>query len=68
MEKELRQFEILRALSESDSVSGQIMSQKFGVSLRTIYRDVEDLLSNGVTIEGSKGIDGGYRWRGNNRC
>lgn len=63
MNKEQRQLEILRVLSDSDFVSGEKLSEIFSVSLRTIYRDVEELLTSGITIEGAKGIDGGYRLR-----
>lgn len=31
-----------------------------GVSLRTIYRDVEDLVAHGVRVKGTRGPDGGY--------
>ncbi|MEM7601317.1 MAG: HTH domain-containing protein [Verrucomicrobiota bacterium] len=61
MEKEVRQFEILKALASNKSVAGQELSNLLEVSLRTIYRDIEELLQNGITIEGTRGADGGYR-------
>ncbi|PCH73960.1 MAG: hypothetical protein COC12_04355 [Rhodobacteraceae bacterium] len=61
MEKEIRQFEILQALATDGTVAGQQLSDMLNVSLRTIYRDIEELLENGITIEGTRGVDGGYR-------
>ena len=61
MEKERRQFEILKALANDDVVAGQQLSDMLNVSLRTIYRDIEELLERGITIEGTRGADGGYR-------
>jgi len=61
MDKENRQFEILKALVASGAVAGQQLSDMLNVSLRTIYRDIEELLENGITIEGTRGADGGYR-------
>ena len=61
MEKESRQFEILKALAKDDVVAGQRLSDILNVSLRTIYRDIEELLESGITIEGTRGADGGYR-------
>ena len=60
MDKESRQFAILKSLSAAESVPGQELSETLGVSLRTIYRDIEELLEAGITIKGTKGADGGY--------
>ena len=58
-----RQYRILLALRSTDWVSAQSLAEKLDVSIRTIYRDIEDLLSCGIPIEGLRGPDGGYRLR-----
>jgi predicted DNA-binding transcriptional regulator YafY len=62
-EKDNRQLRILQELSTKDLVSGSELRSLLGVSLRTIYRDIEELVANGILIEGTTGIDGGYRLR-----
>src|SRR5262245_5041916 len=37
-------------------VSGQTLSDELGVSLRTIYRDVQTLIGQGASIEGEAGV------------
>jgi len=39
-------------------VSGQVLAEEMGVSLRTLYRDIGSLQAQGATIEGEAG--GGY--------
>ncbi len=58
-----RQYRILVALRSTGWVSAQSLAERLDVSIRTIYRDVEDLLSCGIPIEGVRGPEGGYRLR-----
>jgi biotin operon repressor len=37
-------------------VSGQALAQELGVSLRTVYRDIQTLIRQGATIDGEAGI------------
>lgn len=56
-----RQIGILMLLRSKEWISAKVLAEQFEVSQRTIYRDVEDLLTRGVPIEGVPGPDGGYR-------
>jgi predicted DNA-binding transcriptional regulator YafY len=37
-------------------VSGQTLSEELGVSLRTVYRDIQTLIGHGAMIEGEAGV------------
>jgi len=37
-------------------VSGQVLAEEMGVSLRTLYRDIASLQAQGATIEGEAGV------------
>jgi predicted DNA-binding transcriptional regulator YafY len=37
-------------------VSGQALSDELGVSLRTVYRDIQTLIGQGATIDGEAGV------------
>jgi predicted DNA-binding transcriptional regulator YafY len=37
-------------------VSGQVLAEELGVSLRTIYRDIQTLIGQGASIDGEAGI------------
>ncbi len=37
-------------------VSGAVLAEKIGVSLRTLYRDIETLKAHGADIDGAAGI------------
>ncbi len=37
-------------------VSGQVLAEEIGVSLRTLYRDIASLQAQGATIEGEAGV------------
>lgn len=56
-----RQVGILMQLRSKEWVPAKVLAEQFEVSQRTIYRDIEDLLTRGVPIEGVPGPDGGYR-------
>jgi len=56
-----RLFEIIQWLRSRRVTTAQWLAQRLAVSERTIYRDIRDLTSSGVPIEGEAGI--GYALR-----
>lgn len=54
-----RLFEIIYILMQNKKVTAKELANKFEVSTRTIYRDIEALSSANVPIYASKGKDGG---------
>ena len=54
-----RLFEIIYLLIEKESITAKELAEKFEVSTRTIYRDVEILSSVGIPIYMTKGRGGG---------
>lgn len=54
-----RLFEIIYILLDKKVVASKELAERFEVSLRTIYRDVEILSSAGITVYMSKGKGGG---------
>ncbi|ADZ72359.1 helix-turn-helix transcriptional regulator [Polymorphum gilvum] len=56
-----RALGILLLLSGGKLVPATRLAERFEVSLRTIYRDVDRLLALGVPIEAERGAEGGYR-------
>jgi predicted DNA-binding transcriptional regulator YafY len=57
-----RLFEIVQLLRGQRLRTAQDMADRLEVSVRTIYRDVDDLIATGVPIEGERGV--GYVLRG----
>jgi len=56
-----RAFAILLLLSDGSLVTATDLAQKFEVSVRTIYRDIEMLSLTGVPVYAERGAQGGYR-------
>ncbi|MEP0234590.1 MAG: WYL domain-containing protein [Parasphingorhabdus sp.] len=56
-----RALGILLLLTGGKLVTATTLSERFEVSLRTIYRDVDRLLALGIPIEAERGAEGGYR-------
>jgi predicted DNA-binding transcriptional regulator YafY len=56
-----RLFEIIQHLRRKKLVRARDLAERLEVSERTIYRDVQDLMSTGVPIEGEAGV--GYVMR-----
>lgn len=54
-----RMFEIIYLLLENKTMTAKKLAEHFEVSVRTIYRDVENLSSAGIPIFMSKGKGGG---------
>lgn len=51
----------LLLLRSKEWVSSRDLAQRFDVSLRTVYRDIEMLQKHGIPIQGVPGPEGGYR-------
>jgi predicted DNA-binding transcriptional regulator YafY len=43
-------------LGEGNVLTSQCLARKLGVSTRTVYRDIGDLVNSGVPIEGESGV------------
>ncbi len=56
-----RLFEIIWLLARAGGATAGEMAERFGVSRRTIYRDVDALSSAGIPIYAEKGKGGGIR-------
>lgn len=57
MSRSERLFDLLQALRRHRRpVSGQVLAQETGVSLRTLYRDIASLQAQGAVIEGEPGV------------
>lgn len=64
--REARQVGIMHMLRSRDWVSAGSLAERFEVAQRTIYRDIEDLISHGIPIESVSGPEGGYRLASDN--
>lgn len=51
-----RLFQIVQLLRGGRVVTAAALAQELEVSLRTVYRDVRDLIASGVPIEGEAGV------------
>ncbi|MGI9387030.1 MAG: helix-turn-helix transcriptional regulator [Methyloligellaceae bacterium] len=51
-----RLFEIIQILRRKELVRARDLSEELEVSERTIYRDIQDLMTSGVPIEGEAGV------------
>lgn len=56
-----RLFQIVLTIGHERVVTGAHLARGLGVALRTVYRDIGDLIRSGVPIEGAAGV--GYRLR-----
>lgn len=54
-----RLFQLVQILRRDRHTTGARLAEELGVSLRTLYRDISDLQTSGVPIEGEAGA--GYR-------
>ena len=61
MRRSDRLFKIILMIGRRRVVTGQQLAKVLGVTTRTIYRDVKDLILSGVPVEGEAGV--GYRLR-----
>jgi predicted DNA-binding transcriptional regulator YafY len=57
MSRSERLFDLLQALRRHRRpVSGKVLAQETGVSIRTLYRDIASLQAQGAVIEGEPGV------------
>ncbi|MBO1019028.1 YafY family transcriptional regulator [Methylobacterium sp. SD274] len=57
MSRAERLFDLLHALRRHRRpVSGRVLADEIGVSIRTLYRDIASLQAQGATIEGEPGV------------
>jgi len=56
-----RLLSILMLLQARGRMSANAMAREFGVSVRTIYRDVDELSASGVPVYADKGRAGGFQ-------
>lgn len=56
-----RLFQIVQFIRGRRNTTADLLSERLGVSVRTIYRDIADLQAQGVPIDGAAGV--GYRMR-----
>lgn len=54
-----RLFDILTVLRDGDLHTAQSLARRTGVSVRTLYRDMESLAASGIPVTGTRGT--GYR-------
>ena len=51
-----RLFELIQILRDGRLHRGADMAQRLGISLRTLYRDMDTLISSGIPVEGERGL------------
>ncbi|MEL6608668.1 MAG: YafY family protein [Pseudomonadota bacterium] len=51
-----RLFELIQILRDGRLHRAQDMADRLGVSIRTVYRDMETLAASGVPVEGERGV------------
>jgi predicted DNA-binding transcriptional regulator YafY len=51
-----RLFELIQLFRRGRLLKGTTIAEELGVSLRTVYRDIETLTASGVPIEGERGV------------
>jgi len=54
-----RLLEITIILLNRGTVTARELAERFGVSTRTIYRDIDDLSASGVPVYATQGVNGG---------
>jgi len=51
-----RLFELIQILRDGRLHKGADLAERLGVSLRTVYRDMDTLMKSGVPVEGERGV------------
>lgn len=57
--------QIARELRDRPGITAEMLAEEFGVSPRSIFRDLDRLRDRGYPVESSRGRGGGLRLRGN---
>jgi predicted DNA-binding transcriptional regulator YafY len=65
MKRVERLFQLMLLMQGGNVLTSQQLSRKLGVSVRTVYRDIGDLVKSGVQIDGESGV--GFLLRDENR-
>ncbi|MCA2994710.1 helix-turn-helix domain-containing protein, partial [Gemmatimonas sp.] len=52
---------LARTLGDRPGISAATLAEEFGLSERTVFRDLESLRDRGYPIEGERGRGGGLR-------
>ena len=61
MRRAERLFQLVQLIRGRRLSTAQFLAERMEISVRTVYRDVADLMAQGVPIEGEAGV--GYRMR-----
>ncbi len=61
MRRAERLFQLVQLIRGRRLSTAQFLAERMEISMRTVYRDVADLMAQGVAIEGESGV--GYRMR-----
>ena len=56
-----RQLEMVYILMNKGSVTAEELAERFGVSTRTVYRDIDSLSMAGIPVYANRGKGGGIR-------
>src|SRR5471032_1519522 len=59
MRRSDRLFQIVLKIGGAQLITGKQLAKSLGVTPRTVYRDIHDLVDSGVPIQGEAGV--GYR-------
>ena len=51
-----RLFELIQIFRDGRLKLGRDLAARLGVSLRTLYRDIDTLVASGIPIEGVRGV------------
>ncbi|MXQ07742.1 WYL domain-containing protein [Alphaproteobacteria bacterium GH1-50] len=51
-----RLFELIQVLRDGRLHRGKDLAERLGVSLRTLYRDMDTLVASGIPVEGERGL------------
>lgn len=56
-----RMLDIIILLLEGNELSAQELAEKFNVTEKTIYRDIDFIREAGIPIVGKRGVNGGFK-------
>ena len=51
-----RLFELIQILRDGRLHRGQDLAKRLGISLRTLYRDMDTIIASGIPVEGERGL------------